>query len=134
MTDRSTFRDILVRLAPQNAEALERKAQLASRLAKAYAGKAMQFYKIKNGAVNQLFRIPKFMPPVRELELAPRGDLIVSIRYVNSGCLQHILARHLDEVACGRLPLWAGVSIRANAFPRRSLNAKFVRPITKETA
>ncbi len=102
-----TFRHILAAVAAKNALALERKARLASRLAKVYPTRAKRFYQIKSVAISQLFRIPGFEPLVREAELGRGGDTIVAIKYVGVRCLQHILLSHLDEQARHMFPRWA---------------------------
>lgn len=109
MSKRTTFREVLARVAPKNACALEGKARLASWLAKAYPHRAARFYKIKSSAISQLFRIHGYEPTVYEAALGPRGNLILSIRYTGTGYLQHILPRYLDEETHSMLPSWATV-------------------------
>lgn len=109
MSKRTTFRDVLARVAPKDARTLEGKARLASWLAKACPRQAAKFYKIKSAAISQLFRIKGYAPTVYEAAREPHGDVIISIRYVATGCLQHILPGHLDEDAYDMLPSWATV-------------------------
>ena len=107
MDSRPSFRLILAKTARKNAVALERKARLASWLAKSYPDQAGNFYQIKHAAINQLFRMPRYAPTVRAVELAPSGDVILSLKYACILCLQHILLNRLDEHARGMLPRWA---------------------------
>jgi hypothetical protein len=107
MKGRRTFREILTSAAPKDALILECKAQLASWLAKDYPRQASKFYQIKYASVSQLFRIPGHAPAVHEAELALSGDVILSIKYTSTSCLQHILPHRLDEEVRGQLPRWA---------------------------
>lgn len=52
-----TFRQILIAVAPQNVQALERKAHAASRLARAYPEKADVFYQIEDRMIGKMSSI-----------------------------------------------------------------------------
>lgn len=95
---RRTFRDILRSEAPRIAQALEKKARIASRLAKIQPHQASQLYSLKYTAVRQLFRIPGQMPAISDAWTTHRGYLL-SIQLRRTGSSLHCPFRQLPVLA-----------------------------------
>lgn len=97
MDRKVSFREILANAAPENAAALERKARLASALAKLFPTHKQTLYAIKHAAISQLFQIPGYRPAIRHAALTPCGHVLLSIKYSRTCLLQHVVFDRLDE-------------------------------------